>query len=680
MSMQKIFLLCLLVYCTNTPFSLACETPLSLSSPDRKLRMLFCLKEGSPFYSLKTQTYDLLFWSKLGFDLENQPPLDRNFRILNLTRRSQDIKWEQPWGEERWIRDHFNQLTIELQEQILPQRKLEIVFRAYNDGIAFRYIFPEQKAFSKFSIKEELTEFQFPSDPHAWWIPAYTPSVYESLYQDSPLSLIPSDVHTPLTVKLPSHHLSLHEAALVNYSSMQLKSVGGNKLVADLAPWSDGVIRLPHIKVRAQTPLKTPWRTIQVARSPGELITSYLILNLNEPNKAGDVSWIKTGKFLGIWWGMHIEKFTWGASPILGATTKNVLHYLDLAHRLKIPALLIEGWNQGWDGDWFQGTDFLFTTPNRSLDFEAILAKSKSLGIDIIGHHETAGAVEYYEKQAEAGFRFYNERNIQQIKTGYVGSKVQNGEYHYGQFMVNHHQWLTELALKHRITLNVHEGVKDTGLRRTYPNLMTREAVRGTEYDAWSNGDGNPPSHTVTLPFTRGLSGPMDFTPGIFDLLISEKAGKDRVLTTLSKQLALFVVLYSPWQMVADLPEKYLDHPAFRFIQDVPTDWETTKVLNGEIGEYITTVRKDRKSEDWYLGSMTNEHSRSFQIPLHFLKPNQKYCAEIYSDHENSHWQNQPLSYEMSTQVVKSTDKLTIQLAPGGGQAIRFHLQASDGC
>jgi alpha-glucosidase len=434
------------------------------------------------------------------------------------------------------------------------------------------------------------------------------------------------------------------------------------RLKCDLYPWANGN------RVEAKAPMKSPWRTIQIASSVNDLVTSTLILNLNEPSKIGDVSWIKPGKYNGIWWGMHLKKNTWEGGPNHGATTTNVKEMIDFAASHNLNAVLAEGWNEGWEGDWVTHGNFSFTKPYPDFDLAELSRYAKEKNVGLIAHHETGGNIVNYERQLEDAFKLLQQYDIHHLKTGYV-NKLPSGQRHQGQFMVRHYQKVIETAARYKVMVDMHEPVKDTGLRRTYPNMMTREGVRGTEYEAWSSG--NPPAHTTILPFTRGLSGPIDYTPGIFNIMFDNNS-QFRVHTTLAKQLALYVVIYSPLHMAADLPENYEGQPAFRFIEMVPTDWEETRVLNGKIGHYITTVRKDRNSDDWYLGSITNEMARDLNIKLDFLSRSKKYKAEIFQDGNYADVETNPLPVEMLTREVNASQELTLRLAPGGGTAIRF--------
>lgn len=650
-------------------FAITKEEIAEISSPDGKVQVAFWLNKGGlPFYKVSAGNVPLIKDSRMGFTLKGLPALDKNFKIQKISKSSFDETWTQPWGEVKTIRNNYNALHITLEETVAPKRKMVIEFRVYNDGLGFRYEVPSQSAIKDFIITDELTEFALAQEFTAWWIPAYRKNTdiemdSEYLFRKNKISELTEKTHTPLTMQSgDSLFISIHEAALIDYPAMTLFNKGENVLKADLVPWSTGVL----VDVRGS--LKTPWRTIQIAETPGGLITSYLILNLNEPNKLGDVSWIKPGKYNGMWWNMHVKENTWESGPIHGATTKNVKELIDFASKHKLSAVLAEGWNQGWEGDWVANGNFNFTKPYPDFDIAELSRYAKEKNVGLIAHHETGGNVANYEKQLEDAFKVCQQYGIQRVKTGYV-NKMPGGEYHQSQFMARHYQRVLETAARYNVMLDVHEPIKDTGLRRTWPNMMTREGARGTEYEAWSVG--NPPSHTTILPFTRGLAGPTDFTPGIFNILF-DKTSSFRVHTTLAKQLALYVVIYSPMHMAADLPENYEGNAAFKFIEDVPTDWEDTKILNASIGEYITTVRKDRNSADWYLGCITNEDQRSFDVRLDFLTPGKKYRAEIYQDGKDANVETNPLPIEISTSEVTSSTVLKLNLAPGGGTAIRF--------
>ncbi len=659
-----------------------------VSSPDGRIQVTFVLEDGVPYYAVSRSGEDIIKPSKLGFIFKDAEPLNQNLTVVESKLDSFDETWTQPWGEVEEIRNHYNELRVDLEETTGAHRKMTVVFRVYNDGLGFRYELPEQDNLSDFQIMDEETEFVLAGNHRAWWIPAYRDNRYEYLYTQSPISSLSEDlqaVHTPLTMETADGlFLSIHEANLTDYASMTLVGSDNNTLLCDLVPWSDGV------KVKASTPHQTPWRTIQIAENAGDLITSYLILNLNEPNKLEDVSWVRPGKYVGIWWGMHIGKYTWGSGAKHGATTENAKSYIDFAAKYGFPGVLVEGWNLGWDGDWTKyGKRFDFTTPYDDFAIEELSAYAAAKGVALVGHHETGAAVVNYEQQLDDAFAFYRDLGINTVKTGYVGwgqgikRRNEKGnlvglEWHHGQYMVRHYRKVVETAARYQIMLDVHEPIKDTGIRRTYPNMMTREGARGQEYNAWDGEGGNPPEHTTILPFTRMLAGPFDFTPGIFALFFEEYRPNNRVNTTLAKQLALYVVIYSPLHMAADLPENYEGHPAFQFILDVPVDWQDTKVLQAEIGDYVTIARQDRNSEDWYIGSITDERERTLEAPLAFLEAGKEYVAEIYADAADADWESNPLSIDIYEALVDSNTVLNLRLAPGGGQAIRIRPATGD--
>lgn len=643
----------------------ACNDVFRVSSPNGEISVEFQIKEGEAYYRVYKENQLLISDSRLGFRLKDQTDLADGFSVTDFNRFSKDNTWSQPWGEVKNIRENYNGLLLTLEQSDTKSRKINVVFKVFDDGVGFRYKFPEQDNLDELVITEELTQFNLVQDMDAWWIPAYGEATdYEYLFENSKVSSLDQNVHTPLTMESgDSLFVSIHEAALVDFAAMTLKP-SGTQLKADLVPWSTGE------SVITKAPAKTPWRTIQIAGTAGDLITSYLILNLNEPSKIEDTSWITTGKYGGIWWGMHVNTQTWGSGPMHGASTQNVKEMIDFAADHSLAGVLVEGWNEGWDNDWSAG-NFDFDKPYQDFDIEEISRYATEKGVCIIGHHETGGNVPNYERQIEDAFRFCNQYKIPAVKTGYVAKKINGKEWHQSQYSVNHYNYVTELAAKYKLMLDIHEPVKATGLRRTYPNLMTREGARGTEYEAWS--EGNPPEHTVILPFTRCLAGPLDYTPGIFDINIKSRPD-NRIHTTLAKQLALYVTIYSPWQMVADLPENYLNQPAYQFINDVPTDWEETKVLNAKIGDYLTVVRKDRVSDDWYLGSITDEDPRNLTIALDFLMPGKQYKAYVYADGSNAHVDTNPTEITISEAVVSAEQTMDLQLAAGGGQAIRFQL------
>ncbi|MFH1419491.1 MAG: glycoside hydrolase family 97 protein [Planctomycetota bacterium] len=676
------FATCLLAAIVVLPSLCKADTssakPIEVESPNRVLKVIFRLQGGAPIYEVARFGRTVIAPSKLGFELAGGPSLARGFIVDLVTRSSVDETWTQVWGEQARIRDHHNELRIALKAADEEPRRLNIIFRVFDDGVGFRYEIPGHPELKEVEIADELTQFAMTDDHRAWWIPAYAGNRYEHRYTDSPMSKT-EKVHTPITFETNDGlYLSIHEAALTDYASMVLWRKDGNTFDVDLVAWSDG------IKVRGATPLRSPWRTIQIADTPGALIDNYLILNLNEPNKLADVSWIKPGKYVGIWWEMHLGISTWGSGDRHGATTENTKRYIDFAAKHGFDGVLVEGWNIGWDGDWAKnGELFSFTKPYPDYDLELLAKYAQARGVYLIGHHETGAAVENYERQLEDAYALCERLGIRAVKSGYVGwgrnirrtdeSGKVHLETHHGQFMVRHYRKVLETAARHRVMLNVHEPIKPTGIRRTYPNMLSREGACGQEFNAWGGAERNHPDHTTILPFTRLLAGPMDFTPGIFDLLFEGHQGDNRVSTTLAKQLALYVVLYSPLQMAADLPRNYDAKPEpFQFIKDVPTDWEETEVLHARIGDYVTIVRRDRHSDDWYLGSITDEHGRVLTADLSFLSPGREYIAEIYCDGDKADWETNPYAIRIERMPVKSSMKLPLRLAPGGGTAIRF--------
>lgn len=649
-----------------------------VASPDGRLEVVLDINgEGRLAYRVLRDGQPVLDDSRLGFLLQDQRSLLRNLEFTGAAERSFDETWEQPWGERRYVRNHYNELRASFAETDRDKRRFDVVFRVYDDGLGFRYEVPRQPALQEVRIVDELTEFAIARQATAWWIPAGEWNRYEYLYQRTPLAEV-SQAHTPLTLRTEDGlHLSIHEAALVDYAGMWLGRVEGQRLRAHLAPGG-----IQGASVVLQAPFKTPWRTIQVSDRAGGLVESPLVLNLNEPNQLGDVSWFEPAKYVGVWWSLHLEDETWATGPKHGATTGNVKRYIDFAADNGFRGVLVEGWNVGWDGDWFaNGWGFDFTRPTPDFDLAALSAYATERGVHLIGHHETGCAASHYERQMAAAFALDQRNGIDVVKTGYVCDAGQverqdvpggpvTREWHDGQWMVGHYLRVVREAARHHVAINSHEPVKDTGLRRTWPNWVTREGARGMEYNAWGHPP-NPPEHEIELVFTRMLSGPMDYTPGIVSLT---GRGGQEIPSTLARQLALYVTLYSPVQMVADLPEHYAAHPdAFRFIRDVPVDWAETRVLNGEIGEYVTIARKDRDSEAWYLGAMSDRHARTLEVPLDFLSPGVRYRAEIYRDGAGADWKGEArFRFERVERDVEAGDVLSLWLAGGGGQAIRF--------
>ena len=655
----------------------------TLQSPNGNIKITISDELTTPSYSIDFKNKPVINHSALGFKFKQQAPFSEGFKITHTQQNTQNTQWQQPWGERQTVTDNHNEVAVTFKK---PQGGVFTVkFRAFNNGVGFRYEIPKQPGFENIEITKELTEFAITDSQSAtaWWIPARGWNRYEYVYNTTPVNDAPL-VHTPFTFKNKEGvHVSIHEAALVDYAGMTLNQRRPGVFQADLTPWSDG------IAVKKQGAFNTPWRTIQIGSKAVDLINSDIILNLNEPNKLGDVSWVKPGKYVGIWWGMHINTQTWGSGEKHGATTQTTKYYMDFAAEYGFDGVLVEGWNIGWDGDWFfNGDVFSFTQPYDDFDIEELTRYGKQKGVQLIGHHETSGNVTNYRNQMEDAFALYEKSNVSQVKTGYVadGGNIkridENGiarhEWHDGQFMVNEYLYNVKLAAKHKISINTHEPIKDTGLRRTYPNWIAREGARGQEFNAWGTPP-NPPEHIPMLAFTRMLAGPMDFTPGIFDMGFNG-LGDDtnRPQTTLAKQLALYVVLYSPIQMAADLPKNYLAKPdAFQFIQDVPTDWQQSIALDGEVGDFIVFARKERKRDkysgnDWYLGAVTDEKARTIEVKLDFLEKGKKFEAHIYQDGKNAEWKNNPYDLNIEKRMVTANDKLTLTLATSGGTAIRF--------
>lgn len=642
------------------------DQQLNISSPGNQVSIgFFLLENGQPAYTAHFGGQLAIDTSVLGLRLKGIP-LYRDLQVLNTSNRSHDERWEQPWGEQRLIRDNHNELKVELGNR--EGHSMNIIFRVFDDGFAFRYELPQQEKLGEFEVMDEMTEFKLSGNYPAWWIPAYAGNRYEYLYRKDPVNRL-KRVHTPLTIEAGENlFMSIHEAALIDYSSMVLKSTGRNTLKCDLVPWS----KKDSVKSYNNTPFATPWRTVQIAEKPGDLVTNYMILNLNEPSKIGNVPWFKPGKYVGIWWEMHINTGTWHQGEKHAATTENTKKYIDFAAKHGFDGVLVEGWNYGWDGDWMNGgTKFSFTKNYPDYDIEELSRYGKEKGVYIIGHHETGADVENYESQLDQAFQFLEDHGIKAVKTGYVenGDTLANGIYHHGQYYVRHFRKVMETAAEHQVAIVAHEPIKDTGERRTYPNMISREGARGQEYNAWGENGGNPPNHVTILPFTRLLAGPMDYTPGVFDLELPTQP-ENQVNHTLAKELALYVVIYAPMQMACDLPENYEGHPAFQFIKDVGVDWETTKAIDGKIGGYITVARQQRGSDNWFLGGITNEDPRKYSVILDFLQEGKTYNATIYADAEDAHYLENPTAYKIEKRQVTAGDTLDINLAPGGGVAV----------
>lgn len=675
----------------------------TLSSPNGTIKLDFYLtSQGQAAFKVYYNNKMILDESTLGVSLYEEPDLMEGFRITKTEYRNMDETWEMPWGEQRYVQNHFQEMKVLLTEKDNLKRNYAVVFRLFDDGLGFRYEFPQQPHMADLKIAEENTLLQLTEDYTCWWIPGDW-DIYEHLFNKSRFTEIDAlskrdhpnlaqtyipfnAVNTPFTMRSDNGtHLSFHEAALLNYSGLTYEIIPDKLQLRSILVGSE---RTPY-KVSVTTPFHTPWRSIQIADKAVDLISSRLIVNLNEPNVLGDVSWVKPTKYIGIWWEMHLDKSTWdysgtqdmsasqGAIPHgkHGATTTNTKRYIDFAADNNIGAVLVEGWNTGWE-NWI-GTDkregiFDFVTPYPDYDLQEVVDHANSKGVRMIMHHETSSAVTTYEQQMDTAYALMEHLGIDMVKTGYVGTILPKGEYHHGQFMVNHYHRVIQKAAEKGVMVNSHEPIMATGLRRTYPNDVSREGLRGQEFNAWASDGGNPPSHLPTIAFTRMLAGPIDYTPGIFNIKLKPYKKDNQVNTTLAQQLALYVVIYSPLQMAADLPEYYEGHPAFQFIRDVGVDWEQSLVLNGEVGEYVTIARQEQTTGNWFVGSITNEQTRELTIKTDFLDPNTTYKVTLYADGNDAHWDKNPLSYTISHPIVSSDTEIKLKLASGGGAAISF--------
>ena len=669
--MKNMKILTTAVLCLLLSFSMgATAMAESITSPDGQLKLDFSVNaQGEPVYELSYKGKGVIKPSKLGLELKNDPGLMNGFACIDTKTSTFDETWDPVWGEVKSIRNHYNEMAVNLINE--DQVQLTLRFRVFNDGVGFRYEYNVPNVDS-LMITDELTTFHFRQDGTSWSIPA-SAETYELLYKQQPISEVET-ANTPFTFKTADGvYGSIHEAALYDFSEMTLKQIGDYTLKAELTPWPDG------IKVRKSNHFTTSWRTIQIAPEAVGLINSSLILNLNDPCVLETTDWIRPLKYIGVWWGMHLGVETWKMDERHGATTVNAKKYIDFAAANNIEAVLFEGWNEGWES-WGGMQNFDFTKPYADFDIDEIVRYAKEKGIEIIGHHETGGNIPNYERQMDHAMQWYTDHSIHILKTGYAGA-FPNGLSHHGQYGVNHYQKVVETAAEHRMTLDAHEPIKDTGIRRTWPNMMTREGARGMEWNAWS--EGNPPSHHVMLPFTRLLSGPMDYTPGTFDILFQQTKdsprrrkwndqdkGNSRVNTTLAKQIANWVILYSPLQMASDMIEHYEGHPAFRFFRDFDPDCDESKALAGEPGEFVAVVRKAKNN--YFFGAATNEAPRTLEIKLDFLKPGKQYKAVIYADGEKADWKTNPADYQITEQTVTAENTLTVRMAAGGGQAISF--------
>lgn len=639
-------------------------------SPDGRLCFALTTVESAPTYSVERDGKRVIDPSKFGFMLRGAGKWGSAIALGEAARTNVDETWEQPWGESRLVVNRYNELRVSMTEQRATNRTIELVVRVFDEGVGFRFAFPQQEQLADVMIDEELTEFVISGDAKAWWIPGGEWNRYEYLYNNTPANQV-GTAHSPITFRREDGlHIAIHEAALADYSGFWLQRIEGQRFRTRLAPSSQ------PWKVRRQAPFATPWRTVLIGEdAPALYAASDMILNLNEPNRLGDVSWVKPHKYVGIWWGMHLDIWSWNEGPKHGATTENALRYIDFAAEHGFGSVLVEGWNQGWWSE--SGRNFEFAEAYPDFDMDRVAAYAEAKGVEIMGHHETAGNAGLYERQLEEALDYYQGHGVHAVKTGYVADAgmvlredpdgTEQWEYHDGQYMARHHVLVAERAAEHEIAINAHEPIKDTGLRRTYPNLVSREGARGTEYNAWGD-PANPPSHEPTLLFTRMLSGPFDLTPGIVSL-----EGRDGrpIPNTLARQLADFVVIYSPIQMAADLPENYARHPdALAFIEQVPVDWERTRVLAGDIGEFAVVARQRRGGEDWWIGGVTNHERREVPIDLSFLPEGKRYTAEIWRDGEAGGIEGNRFAMVRETREVRGGDTLTLAMEAGGGFAL----------
>jgi hypothetical protein len=693
---EHLFILLLLAV-----FGLNAQT---LKSPNGQLEATFILDNGVPTYQLVYKGKQVLKPGKMGLELFNEKDLIHNFAVIDTKTSSFDETWQPVWGEEKEIRNHYNEMEVTLLQND-TERKMIIRFRLFDDGLGFRYEFPEQANLTHFVVKEERTQFAMTGNHTAFWIPgdydtqeydyttsrlseirglmkqAITPNVSQTPFSDT-------GVQTALMLKTDDGlYINLHEAALIEYSCMHL-NLNDTTFVFESHLTPDAQGRKGYL----QAPCVSPWRTIIVSDDARDILLSRITLNLNEPCKWEDTSWIKPVKYIGVWWEMITGKSTWAYSDLPsvkigitdytkvkpngrhGANNKNVKEHIDFAAEHGFDQVLVEGWNIGWE-DWFGNSKdyvFDFLTPYPDFDIKMLNDYAHSKGVKLMMHHETSSSVRNYERHMEKAYNLMNQYKYTAVKSGYVGNILPRGEHHYGQWLVNHYLYAIKQAAEHHIMVNAHEAVRPTGLCRTYPNLIGNESARGTEYQAFG---GSKPNHTTILPFTRLIGGPMDYTPGIFEMDIEKinPDNKSHVNATLANQLALYVTMYSPLQMAADLPENYNRFPdAFQFIKDVAIDWDETKVLEAEPGEYITYARKAKGKNEWFIGCTNGYDGRESKISFDFLEKGKKYEATIYSDTKNSHYKTNPQAYQVRKIKVTDKSKLTQYCAPGGGYAIQI--------
>lgn len=636
---------------------------IQVSSPDGAVTVTVGVKSNQPYYQVNYNQKQLISPSHLGFQLEDGF-VGKKVRLTAKHFATKDETWNQPWGEELTVRNHYNELTVSFVEQTGGKRRMNVVFRVFNDGVGFRYILPGNGQQKDICVQDELTEITLVHDAKAWSISSNHTAYFEGIYKTSLVSE-KDTVCTPLTIEYEdSVFLAVHEAALEDYASINLTprmdSKGQVRLLTALSPWHDGV------KVYAEGELKSPWRTIVIGKTPSDLMLSRLMLNLNEPSRIADTSWIEPGRYIGVWWSIHKKHNTWEMGPTHGATTQNVKRYIDFAARHGFSGVLAEGWNPGWG----EGEQISYLKPYPDFDIEEVCRYALSKGVRFIGHMETWGNTRLLEQQMDSAFAWYQRLGIRAVKTGYVGHLFDGKELAKSQYGIRHYRKVIETAAKYQIMIDNHEPAMPTGIQRTWPNLMTQEGVRGQEYNAWDVRGGNPPAHTVTLPFTRCLAGPTDFTPAIFNF--SEVVKGTHPHSTLAKQLGEFVVIYSPLQMAADAIENYEGHPALTFIESCPTTWSKTVVPHGKIGEYVTVARKERDGDRWFVGSITNEQARNIDLPLDFLDADGLYSAMIYEDGPGADYQTNPYPITIRQEVVSQTSVLKLRLARSGGVAIRL--------
>lgn len=655
--------LSLVIFVSSCSTAVSSAKDVLVSSPDGAVTVTVGVKNSQPYYTMNYHSKIIVPPSHLGFQVDSSY-IGNHVKMVGKHYATNDETWVQVWGEDEQVRNHYNELTVDFQEQTGEKRKMNVQFRVFNDGIGFRYILPERNKGERYCVQEELTEIALAHDAKAWSIPSNHTEYFEGIYTCDLLSK-KDTVCTPLTIEYEdSLFLAIHEAALKDYASINLTprtAEKGIKLLTTLTSWQSGV------KVYVEGELKTPWRTITIGKTAGDLMTSRLMLNLNEPTQIEDTSWIEPGRYIGIWWSIHKKQNTWEMGPHHGATTENVKRYIDFAARHGFSGVLAEGWNPGWG----QGEQVTYLKSYPDFDINEVCRYARQKGVRFIGHMESWGRASLIEQEMDEAFAWYQKLGIRVVKTGYVGHLMDGKELAKSQYGIRHYRKVIETAAKYQIMIDNHEPAMPTGIQRTWPNLMTQEGVRGQEYNAWDRRGGNPPSHTVTLPFTRGLAGPTDFTPAIFNF--SEIVPGTHPHSTLAKQLGEFVVIYSPLQMAADAIENYEEQPALSFIESCPTTWSKTLVPNGEIGQYITVARKERgEGGRWFIGSITNETARQIALPLSFLDADTSYRAIIYEDGPQADYETNPYVMTIRQIEVNSRSVLHLNLARSGGAAVRI--------